>query len=42
MLKRWFCRMGWHKWEFAGIDPIPTGAYVFCARCGKQEYQSWV
>ncbi len=41
-IAKWLCRMGWHKWKIAGLDLIPTGAYVACVRCGKHGYQSWV
>jgi len=36
------CRIGFHGWKFAGIDLIPTGAYVICRRCGREGYQSWL
>ena len=39
---RWLCKLGWHAWEFVGIDVIPTGAWVQCRRCRKNEYHSWV
>lgn len=41
-LRRFLCAIGIHRWDFAGIDLIPTGAYKQCRYCGKQRYQSWV
>lgn len=42
MIGRFMCRIGIHRWVFAGIDLIPTGAYSECKRCGKSRYQHWL
>lgn len=41
-LLAFLCRIGIHRWRFAGINLIPTGAHVRCSRCGKEAYQSWI
>lgn len=39
---RFLCRIGLHRWAFAGIDLIPSGSYQECKRCKKVAYWSWI
>lgn len=33
-MARWLCLLGWHVWQFVGMDRKNNG-YLWCTRCGK-------
>lgn len=35
------CAIGFHDWEFSGIDPGWRGSYVVCRHCRLRGFQIW-